>query len=318
MKLLCAAAAVAMAAFSSAALAQDYPSKPVTLVVPFAAGGSNDIIARYVGDGLSKRWGQPVVIENRPGAGAAIGSAHVSKAKPDGYTLLIASVTFTMNPAVQKNLPFDPAKDLTPVAMLGRVPLVLGVGPKVPAKTMDEFMKIAKEKDLIYAATGPGSVNQFSAELINQNTGLKMTPAHYKGGSEAMTDVIGGHVDLYLGSITQMLPQIRAGQMRGLVVTSPERSPSLPDVPTLKESGIANSEVEQWWGIMVPAGTPEAVVTKLNADINAVMGTDETKAFLARDGGTQSLLSQAEFAKFVQDELAKWKSVAASAKIGEQ
>jgi tripartite-type tricarboxylate transporter receptor subunit TctC len=310
MKLLKLATILAMTAMGTVAHAQNYPSKPVTLVVPFAPGGSNDIVGRYLADGLSKKWGQPVVVENKPGAGAAIGSAHVAKSKPDGYTMLIASVTFTMNPAVQKNLPFDPAKDLTPVAMLGSTPLVLGVGAAVKANNIEEFLKIAKEKDLIYAATGPGSVNQFAAELINENAGLDMDVAHYKGGSEAMTDVIGGHVDLYVGSINQMLPQFRAGQLRGLAVTSPERSPAMPDTPTLKEAGIPNSEIQQWWGIMVPAGTPDDVVQKLNADINEVMGSDAGKEFLSKDGAVPSRMTAKEYQAFVSDELTKWKGIA--------
>lgn len=304
----------AMLAFANAASAA-FPEKPVTIIVPFAAGGSNDILGRYIGDRLSKLWNQPVVVENMPGAGAAIGSAHVAKAKPDGYTLLVASVTFTMNPVVQKNLPFDPANDFTPVAMLGKVPLILLVGKSVQAKTFAEFLEIARSRELAYATSGLGTVNQFGAELINRGAKIKMTPVHYKGGSEAMTDVIGGHVDLFMSSMTQALPLIRGGQMRGLVVSSDVRSDVAPDVPTLKESGIDDADIEQWWGIMAPSNTPADIVEKINADINRVLSTDETKAFLARDGGRPTPMSASDYASLVKNELKRWKQVADEAGI---
>lgn len=314
MKYLRGALAAAAVVFSTAAHAQ-FPNKPVTLVVPFAAGGSNDIIARYVGDHLSKAWGQPVVISNMPGAGAAIGSAHVSKATPDGYTLLIASVTFTMNPVVQPNLPFDPKSDFQPVAMLGKVPLVLVVGKSVEANTVQEFIAAGKERELAYATSGLGSVNQFGSELFAQSAGIKMSPVHYKGGSEAMTDVIGGHVDLFMSSMTQALPLIRGGQMRGLVVTGKERSAAVPDIPTADEAGIPGVDVEQWWSILAPAGTPADIVEKLNADINAILSTQETKDFLAREAGRPTPMSVQELTDLINTELDKWRGIAEKAGI---
>lgn len=314
MKYLRRALAAAAVLFSTAAHAE-FPDKPVTLVVPFAAGGSNDILARYIGDSLSKAWGQSVVISNMPGAGAAIGSAHVSQAAPDGYTLLIASVTFTMNPAVQPNLPFDPKTDFQPVAMLGKVPLVLVVGKSVEANTIQEFITIAKERELAYATSGLGSVNQFGAELFSQSAGIEMEPVHYKGGSEAMTDVIGGHVDLFFSSMTQALPLIRGGQMRGLVITGAERSEAVPDIPTTDEAGIAGVDVEQWWSILAPAGTPADIVDKLNADINAVLSTQETKDFLAKDAGRPTPMSVQELTDLINTELDKWSEIAKKAGI---
>lgn len=305
-------------AFATTALAQQFPTKPVTLVVPFAAGGSNDILARHLGDNLSKMWGQPVVVSNMPGAGAAIGSAHVSKAAPDGYTLLIASVTFTMNPAVQKNLPFDPLKGFKPIAMIGKVPLVLVVGKSVPAKTIQEFLETAKSKELTYATSGVGTVNQFGAELFAQGAGLKMIPVHYKGGSEAMTDVIGGHADLFMSSMTQALPLIRGGQLRGLVVTSDQRASVAPDVPTTDEAGVKGVDVEQWWGILAPAGTPDAIANKINADINKVLETEATKEFLARDAARPTPMSVEAFDKLIHDELQKWSRIAEKANIQAQ
>lgn len=310
-------AAAAMVA-ATAASAQQFPTKAVTIVVPFAAGGSNDILARHLGDNLSKIWGQPVVISNMPGAGAAIGSAHVSKAAPDGYTLLIASVTFTMNPAVQTNLPYDPAKDFKPVAMIGKVPLVLVVGKSVPAKTIQEFLQTAKSKELAYATSGLGTVNQFGAELFAQAADIKMTPVHYKGGSEAMTDVIGGHSDLFMSSMTQALPLIRGGQLRGLMVTSDERAAVAPEIPTAKEAGLEGVDVEQWWGILAPAGTPDNIVAKINADINKVLTSDATKEFLARDAARPTPISPEAFGKLIQSELQKWRTVAEKAGIKAQ
>jgi tripartite-type tricarboxylate transporter receptor subunit TctC len=317
MKYLKSALVAAAMVFTTAAQAQ-FPTKPVTLVVPFAAGGSNDILARHLGDNLSKMWGQPVVVSNMPGAGAAIGSAHVSKAPPDGHTLLIASVTFTMNPAVQQNLPFDPVKGFKPVGMIGKVPLVLVVGKSVPAKTIQEFLQTAKSKELAYATSGLGTVNQFGAELFAQSAGIKMTPVHYKGGSEAMTDVIGGHADLFMSSMTQALPLIRGGQLRGLVVTSTERASVAPEIPTTAEAGVQGVDVEQWWGILAPAGTPDDVVNKINADLNKILATDATKEFLARDAGRPTPMSAAEFGKLIQSELQKWREVAQKADIKAQ
>jgi tripartite-type tricarboxylate transporter receptor subunit TctC len=305
-------------AISTAAFAQQFPTKPVTLVVPFAAGGSNDILARHLGDNLSKAWGQPVVVTNMPGAGAAIGSAHVSKAPPDGHTLLIASVTFTMNPAVQQNLPFDPEKGFKPVAMIGKVPLVLVVGKAVPAKNIEEFLKTAKSKELAYATSGLGTVNQFGAELFAQSAGIKMNAVHYKGGSEAMTDVIGGHSDLFMSSMTQALPLIRGGQLRGLVVTGTERAAVAPEIPTAAEAGVPGVDVEQWWGILAPAGTPDNIVQKLNADINKILSTEATKEFLARDAGRPTPMSADEFGKIIKTELKKWREIAEKADIKAQ
>jgi tripartite-type tricarboxylate transporter receptor subunit TctC len=318
MKLVRYALAAAAVTFATTAFAQQFPTKPVTLVVPFAAGGSNDILARHLGDNLSKTWGQPVVVSNMPGAGAAIGSAHVSKAPPDGHTLLIASVTFTMNPAVQKNLPFDPVKGFKPVAMIGKVPLVLVVGKSVEAKNIQEFLQTAKSKELAYATSGLGTVNQFGAELFAQSAGIKMIPVHYKGGSEAMTDVIGGHADLFMSSMTQALPLIRGGQLRGLVVTSQERASVAPEIPTADEAGVKGVDVEQWWGILAPAGTPDNIVNKINQDINKVLATDATKEFLARDAGRPTPMSPEAFGKLIQDELKKWTDIAEKADIKAQ
>ncbi|HET8722215.1 MAG TPA: tripartite tricarboxylate transporter substrate binding protein [Nitrospira sp.] len=314
MKLRYVALALGLGAFANAAAAE-YPSQTVTIVVPFGPGGSNDTVGRYLADQLSELWGQPVVVENRPGAGAVIGANHVAKADPDGHTLLVSSVTFTTTPAVQQNLPYDPAEDLAPVAMLGKVPMVLGVGPSVEATTIEEFLEIARSRDLAYADVGPGSINQFAAELLNEAAGLELTPVHYSGGTEAMTDLIGGHVDLYFGTIVQLLPTIEGGQLSGLLVTSPDRSTSLPDVPTPVEAGLAEAQVEVWWGLFAPGGTPDDIINKVNADINSVLSTPEAKEFLAGYGARPASLSAEEFTAHVQDELQKWRRIAEEQEI---
>jgi tripartite-type tricarboxylate transporter receptor subunit TctC len=310
--------ALALATFSNVVAAQeDFPTETVTIIVPFSAGGSNDMVARYLGDQLSQMWNQPVVVENMPGAGSAIGAAHVAQQDPDGHTLMIGSVTFTMNRTVQE-LPFDPAEDFTPIAMLGTVPLVLVTGPALDVQTMDEFLEIARSRELKYATSGLGNVNQFAAELINQSAGLNMTPVHYKGGSEAMTDVIGGHVDLFMSSMTQAIPQIRAGEMTGLAVTGEKRSEAAPELPTLAEAGVEGVDIQQWWGIFAPADTSPEIVAKINADINKVLASEETKKFLARAGGEPVPMSPEEFDAFVDDQLQRWQQVADKAGIRAQ
>lgn len=309
--LMAAALSVAMlAGVAPSASAADFPTKPVTLVIPYGTGGGNDITGRYLADQLSKVWGQPVVVENRPGAGTAIGTAHVAQAAPDGYTLLFVSVTYTTTPAVQPELPYDPAKDLAPIAMFGAVPLAIASGPKTPVTSIQELVEAAKKGPLLYATAGTGSINQFSSELLNTIAGIKTTAVHYKSGGEALTALIGGHVDFYSGSLLQLEPFINDGQVTGLLVTSPERNPSVPNVPTPAEAGLAGAEVDLWWGVFAPGGTPTDIVEKLNADINGVLSTEATKKFLAEGGARQTPMSASDFTAFVQNELTKWRGIA--------
>lgn len=310
----------AAALVTGPANAAGYPEKAVTFVVPFSAGGSNDIMARQLSKHLSKMWGQPVVVENRPGAGATVGSAHLAKQKPDGYTIMIASVTFTMKPAIKKDLPFDSVKDFTPIAMIGRVPLILGARPDFPAKTPAEFFKyVASQKGKInYAATGTGSIGHFAGELLLSAKGLKATVIQYKGGMPAMTDVMGSHVDFFIGSMTQMMPQINSGKMIGIAVTSAKRSPAAPNIPSFQESGVPNYDLYQWWGILAPAGLPEDIITKLNADINTVLGMDEVIEFMGKKGATPTPMSAAEFKQVMLSNIARWKKVAKDRNIGQK
>ncbi|WP_274629901.1 Bug family tripartite tricarboxylate transporter substrate binding protein [Arvimicrobium flavum] len=315
MRMLLTAATLALATFAASAAPTDFPSRPVTLVVPFPPGGAVDIVGRFVAEKLSKTWGQPVVIENVAGAGTSIGSAQVSKAAADGYTILINSATFTMNSAVQTSLPFDPVEDFTAIGMVGKVPLVLAVGSAIKVTDIEGLKEVAKSRPLKYATVGLGSINQFAAEMLQQASGIDLEPVHYKGGAPAMTDVIGGHADLFYGSLTQVLPQIRGGLMTGILVSSAERSAAMPELPSVVELGMTDAVVDQWWGLFGPKGMDAAVVEKINADLTAVVKSQEMKEFLSKDGGDPAWATAEEFGSLVAKEMARWREIAAANNI---
>ncbi len=296
--------------FSGALYAEAFPSRPVTLVVPFAPGGSNDIVARQLATQLEKIWKQPVVVENKPGAGATVGSSYAAKQKPDGYTLLIASVTFTMSPAVKK-VPFNPRTDFSRVALIGETPLALGVKPMVKASTPKEYFAYLKSlPNGTYGSTGVGSIQHFAGELLNQSIGTKLRVTQYKGGAPAMKDVMGGHIEFSIGSLTQMLPQFRAGNIKGIAVTSSERSAAAPDLPTLKESGLQDYELNQWWGILGPKGMEKARVSEINAAIAKAVSAKEMVDSMAKDGGKPHAMSVEEFSKFMDLNFDRWEKLA--------
>jgi len=288
-----------------------YPEKPVTLVVPFAPGGSNDIVARQLAKQLTAQWGQPVIIENKPGAGTAIGAAYVAKQRNDGYTLLVASSTFTMAPAVVNNLPFDPVKDFTPIAMIGEVPLALAAKPKSPGKDAKEYFDyLRRTPNLNYGATGVGSIQHFAGVMLSQALGNNMSAVQYKGGSPAMTDTMGGHIEFSIGSMTQVLPQIRNGTLRGVAVTSSQRSAAAPDMPTFQEAGIKDYDIQQWWGLLGPANVDPAIQQLINSAVNKALASKDLVEFLAADGGTPKPMTVADFRKLVHDGLLRWATVA--------
>lgn len=288
-----------------------YPEKPVTLVVPFAPGGSNDIVARQLAKQLTTQWGQPVIIENKPGAGTAIGAAYVAKQRNDGYTLLVASSTFTMAPAVVNNLPFDPVKDFTPIAMIGEVPLALAAKPKSPGKDAKEYFDYLRTTpNLNYGATGVGSIQHFAGVMLSQALGNNMSAVQYKGGSPAMTDTMGGHIEFSIGSMTQVLPQIRNGTLRGVAVTSSQRSAAAPDMPTFQEAGIKDYDIQQWWGLLGPANVDPAIQQLINSAVNKALASKDVIEFLAADGGTPKPMTVADFRKLVHDGLLRWATVA--------
>jgi tripartite-type tricarboxylate transporter receptor subunit TctC len=309
------AAALALAA--SPAHAQTYPARQITLIVPFAAGGSNDMIARVIGKKLSETWGQPVVIDNRGGAGGVIGSSAVAQAAPDGYTLLLVSSTFTINPAIKKSMPFDTIKDFTPVAFVARSPLLLVASSKLAVKSARELLALAKTKpgQITYASAGPGSINQIAAELIALSAGVSFTHVPYKGGAPALNDLLGGHVDIYASSLPQVLPLAKAGQARALAVTSTKRTALLPDVPTLEEAGIAGFDLQSWWGIVGPAGMPADVVNALNVEIGKMLTSPELVSILSNEGAEAATMTPQQFGDLMRLETERWVKVAHEANI---
>jgi tripartite-type tricarboxylate transporter receptor subunit TctC len=302
---------------SPAVSAQTYPAKAITLVIPFAAGGSNDIVGRAIGKKLTQAWGQPVVVENRSGAGGLIGSADVAAAAPDGYTLLLISSTFTINPAIRKRMPFDTAKDFTPVAFIAHSPLLFVASKDLPVKSAKDLLALARSKpgQITYASAGPGSINQIAAELIALSAGIKLMHVPYRGGAPALNDLIGGHVDVYVSSLPQVLQLAQNGQARALAVTSVKRTALLPDVPTLDEAGISGFDLSSWWGIVGPAGMPADIVNALNSEIGKMLNSPELSTFLSNEGAEAEAMSPRQFGDLMRLETERWTKVAREANI---
>ena len=309
--------AAALVLTSPAVSAQTYPSRQITLIVPFAAGGSNDIVARAIGRKLSETWGQPVVVENRAGAGGMIGSSAVAAAPPDGYTLLLVSTTFTINPAIKKNMPFDTTRDFTPVAYIARSPLLLVASNKLAVKSASELLALARSKPglITYASSGLGSINQISAELIALSARASFTHVPYKGGALALNDLVGGFVDIYVSTLPQVLQLAQSGQARALAVTSARRTALLPDVPTLAEAGIPGVDLWSWWGIVGPAGMPADIVNALNAEIGKMLSSPELGKFLASEGAEAETMTPQQFGDLMRLETERWTKVAHEANI---
>jgi tripartite-type tricarboxylate transporter receptor subunit TctC len=312
-------AAPLIAGLAGLAHAQAFPSRTVTIVVPFVPGGSNDIVARFLAQQLQQAWGSSVVVENRGGAGGAIGANQVARAAPDGHTVMLTSVTFAMNYAVQgERLPYDALRDFAPVALIGGVPLLLAMAPTASVRTPADLFAMARSREMTYASVGPGSVNQFATELMNRAAGLTMRVVQYRGGAQAMNDVLAGHVDFYLGTMTQLLPLVREGRLIGVATTGRTRSPAAPDIPTLIEAGLTDVEVNLWWGVLAPSRTPPDIVAALNAAINRVLASQAAAEFLAREGATPTPKPVEGFATMLGDEVRRWQSVARQAGITPQ
>ncbi len=302
---------------STAVQAQTYPSRQITLIIPFAAGGSNDIVARAIGKQLSEAWGQPVIAENRPGAGGVIGAATVAASPPDGYTLLLVSTTFTINAAIKKSMPFDTARDFTPIAFVARSPLLFVASKDLPVKSAKDALALAKSKPdrITYASAGIGSINQIAAELIAQSAGVKLMHVPYKGGAPALNDLLGGHVDVYVSSMPQVQQLAQSGQVNALAVTSVKRAQLLPDVPTLDESGVPGFDLSSWWGIVGPAGMPPEVVNALNAEINTALNSPEIAKFMASEGAEAQAMTPQAFSDLIHTEIQRWTKVGHEANI---
>ncbi|WEX12273.1 tripartite tricarboxylate transporter substrate-binding protein [Chelativorans sp. AA-79] len=297
-------------ALPMAAMAQGFPSKPVTMIIPYAPGGAIDISGRFLADELGKLWGQPVVVENRTGGGTATGTAHVAQAAPDGHTILYNSNAYTIIPAVRDDLPYDPAKDLTPVSLIADSQFLLVAGPSVKAATLQEFVTEAKSQETFIATGGIGGITHFAAELFNAAAGLSMKPVHFKGGAEAAIDVVAGRVAVYIASTTTSRPFIESGQLKALAVMSDKRLDVLPEVPTFIEGGVDVSMAGLWWGVLAPSGTPDAIVQQMHADIAKVMASEQAKAFIDKQQATIRTLTQKQFADLVAAELVQWKTLA--------
>jgi tripartite-type tricarboxylate transporter receptor subunit TctC len=309
--------AAALAFLAGPAWAQQFPSRQITLVVPFAAGGSNDVIARVIGARLQKAFGQPVVIENQSGASGSIGVARVAKSERDGYTLVVISSTFTINAVLQSKQSFDAQASFAPVALVGRSPLMLATAPSVPVKTPAEFLAYARANPgkLNYGSAGNGSINQIGAELLKSAAKIDLTHVPYRGVPLALNDLIAGQVHVIVGSMPAMMTQVLGGKVTGLAVTSKYRSIAFPDLPTLDESIAPGYELYQWWGILAPAGTPAATVSTLNAAINAALDTEELKAILAREGAEVTPGPPSDLKLLISEEISRWKKLAAEGRI---
>ena len=303
------------------AMAQDYPNKPVRIIVPFAAGGVADLLPRMVGDKLSQKWGQPVVVENKVGAAGNIGMAEGARAAPDGYTLTLAPTgNLTVNPSLFPNLPFDTARDFTPVTMLAQVANVLVVHPSVPAKNFKELIAYAKANPdkLNFASPGDGSGAHLAGELLKLEAGIKMTHVPYKGLAPAVNDLLGGQVQVMFAGISTVLQHVKGGKLVALAVASPVRNPQLPDIPTVIESGIPGFEVISWYGIVTRSGTPAAVVQKLHRDMVEALGAEDVKAKLAGLGLEPVGNTPEQFDALIKAEGRKWSDIVRRANIKTQ
>jgi len=309
--LLAAAACLAALLASAPAQAQEYPSRPVKVIVPFSPGGAVDGPMRVIAQELGKRMGQQVVVENKPGAGATIGSEIVARAAPDGYTLLLASQTNAISASLYNKLAYDPIDDFAPISLIGEEPGVLVVNPALPVKTFQEFIAYVKERpgQVDYASSGNGSGQHLFAALLASSTGLKMNHIPYKGSGQATTDLLGGQVMVSIPGTAGMVGHIKAGKLRALAVTGAKRSPQLPDVPTVMESGVPGFEAYVWMGLLAPKGTPPAIIDRLHRELAAVLATTEVKTYMATAGIEIVGSTPAEFGRFFRAEKDLWAKV---------
>ena len=304
---LCATLALAGTAAAQAA----WPARPITLVVPYPAGGSNDSFARQVGKQLADALKQPVIVENKPGASGNIGAAFVAKAPADGYTLLAVSSSFTTNAAVQPRLPFDPLKDFAPVALMAKGPFIVAVNNEFAARTPQELVAAlrARPGKYSYASSGTGSSNQFATEMLKAATGTFVVHVPYRGMGPAVTDLAGGQTQLLIASGPSLLPHVRAGRIRAIGVTSLQPSPIAPELPPMA-SAAPGYEFELWWGVLAPAATPRETVERLNAEIGRIVGTPEIKAAFLREGAIATAAPPAKFGALIQADIARWRQLA--------
>jgi tripartite-type tricarboxylate transporter receptor subunit TctC len=303
---------IAIAASSVMALAQSFPDRPVTIVVPFPPGGGTDAGARLIAQKLSTRWGQSVIIDNKAGAAGMVGSEYVSRAKPDGYTLLIGNIgTFSINPSLYKKMPYDSEKAFVPVSMIAELPYFLLVTPTLKANNVKEFIAFAKANPgaVTYASSGSGSGPHLAGEMFEKATGLDMMHVPYKGGGPAAADVMAGHVNMYFSTVLESIGSVKSGKLKALGASSLVRSPAMPELPTIAESGVPGFDAASWIGIAAPAGTPPALVDKIAADIKAVISEQDTKQTLIQQGATPMPLAPAAFKARIESDRVRYAKV---------
>jgi tripartite-type tricarboxylate transporter receptor subunit TctC len=309
------AALVALSPAAAHAQAGAYPGKPIRLILPFPPGGGTDILGRLMAERLAPRLGQPVVVENRGGAGGNVGAEAAARSAPDGYTIVLVAPSLAISPSLYKKLAYDPVKDFAPVSLVATVPNVMVTNPSIPAKTLSEFIALAKSKPgaMNFGSGGNGTSNHLAGELFNIVAGVRLVHVPYKGVNLAMNDVMSGDVQLVIIGIPAAAPHIKAGKLRALAVIDSKRAAALPDVPTAAEAGLKDFEVTTWYGVLAPAGTPRPIVTRLNAEIVAVMHSNEMKERLATMATEPVTSTPEEFGDLIRREIAKWAKVVRAA-----
>ena len=293
------------------AVAQTYPTKPIELVVPFVAGGTTDNIARLIGQRFTESWAQTVIVNNRPGAGSAIGTAAVAKAVPDGHTLLVTTFAFAVTPVLQK-VSFDPVKDFAPITELASLPMMLVVHPSLPVTNIKEFIAYAKSnpKGLDYASSGPGTSTHLAAEMFRTMAGINLVHVPFKGNADVYNALLGGHIKVHFSLVPSAIAHVRAGKLRAIAVASDKRLPYLSELPTIAESGFPAYEISSWQGVLAPGGTPKDVIAKINGELLALLKTPAMRERMAREGADPVGSTPEEFTRRVAGEVAKWSKVA--------
>ena len=294
-----------------------YPSRPVRAIVPFPAGSGTDLLARFIGSRLTERVGQQIVIDNRPGANGIIAAEATARAAPDGYTVMFMSVSHTMNAGVYARLPFDPVKSFTPLMMLAAGPLVLVANPAFPASSVKTLIDLARAKpgSITYAVSGTGGINHFAGALFARTAGVQLVNVPYKGGPQALTDVIAGQVQIMIVTLAVGQPHVRAGRLKALGVSTAKRTPLMPEVPTIAEAGLPGYEISIWWGMLAPAGLPSAVAGRLDTEIAAILAQPEAARRLEAEGAAPAAMKGPEFSRLLASEVERWRRVAREADI---
>jgi tripartite-type tricarboxylate transporter receptor subunit TctC len=292
-----------------AAAAESYPSRPIRFIVPFPPGGGNDIVGRIVAAKLSEGLGQQVVVDNRGGAGGTIGTDILAKAPPDGHTMLVNNISLAVNHTLFRKLPYDTLKDLAPVSLIGRQPNIVVVHPGVPAKSMRELLELARTKPLNYGSGGTGTASHLATEMLKLMAKVDMTHVPYKGLGPALVDLMGGRLEMIISTMASALPQLKAGKLRPLAVTTAKRSSFFPEVPTLDEAGVKGYEFSTWYGLLVPAGTPKPIVDRLNAETRKALASPAVSQQFVKQGLEPVSSTPAEFAAYLRSEVAKWGKV---------